>query len=186
MAKKSMVLKQQAKPKFSVRAYNRCKICGRPHAYLRDYGVCRICFRELAYRARSRAFARHPGKDASKGTPVWGAFFRFLLRGTLSPLDTPPVPGKPGAITPSRPHGGRGRAAAARTEVRKSGTRPDFLGEFHAARCGSPVPACFNGGKRQPGNAKRAFLKFFGFFSEKDLRDTPGIVYTNNSAHQAY
>ena len=49
MAKKSMVLKQQAKPKFSVRAYNRCKICGRPHAYLRDYGVCRICFRELAY-----------------------------------------------------------------------------------------------------------------------------------------
>ena len=42
MAKKSMVLKQQAKPKFSVRAYNRCKICGRPHAYLRDYGVCRI------------------------------------------------------------------------------------------------------------------------------------------------
>ena len=50
MAKKSMVLKQQAKPKFSVRAYNRCKICGRPHAYLRDYGVCRICFRELAYK----------------------------------------------------------------------------------------------------------------------------------------
>ena len=36
MAKKSMVLKQQAKPKFSSRAYNRCKICGRPHAYLRD------------------------------------------------------------------------------------------------------------------------------------------------------
>ena len=52
MAKKSMVLKQQAKPKFSVRAYNRCKICGRPHAYLRDYGVCRICFRELAYKGQ--------------------------------------------------------------------------------------------------------------------------------------
>ena len=48
MAKKSMVLKQQAKPKFSSRAYNRCKICGRPHAYLRDFGICRICFRELA------------------------------------------------------------------------------------------------------------------------------------------
>ena len=30
--------------------WNRCKICGRPHAYLRDYGVCRICFRELAYK----------------------------------------------------------------------------------------------------------------------------------------
>ena len=44
MAKKSMILKQQAEPKFSTRRYNRCKICGRPHAYLRDYGVCRICF----------------------------------------------------------------------------------------------------------------------------------------------
>jgi len=51
MAKKAMILKQQAKPKFSTRAYNRCKICGRPHAYLRDFGICRICFRELAYRA---------------------------------------------------------------------------------------------------------------------------------------
>ncbi len=49
MAKKSMILKQQAEAKFSSRRYNRCKICGRPHAYLRDYGVCRICFRELAY-----------------------------------------------------------------------------------------------------------------------------------------
>ena len=52
MAKKSMVLKQQAKPKFSSRAYNRCKICGRPHAYLRDFGICRICFRELAYKGQ--------------------------------------------------------------------------------------------------------------------------------------
>ena len=38
MAKKSMILKQQAPAKFSTRAYNRCKICGRPHAYLRNYG----------------------------------------------------------------------------------------------------------------------------------------------------
>ena len=52
MAKKSMILKQQAEPKFSTRRYNRCKICGRPHAYLRDYGVCRICFRELAYKGQ--------------------------------------------------------------------------------------------------------------------------------------
>ena len=36
--------------KFSTRAYNRCKICGRPHGYLRKYGICRICFRELAYK----------------------------------------------------------------------------------------------------------------------------------------
>jgi len=47
MARKAMILKQQAGNKFSTRRYNRCKICGRPHAYLRDYGVCRICFREL-------------------------------------------------------------------------------------------------------------------------------------------
>ena len=32
MAKKSMILKQQAPAKFSTRQYNRCKICGRPHA----------------------------------------------------------------------------------------------------------------------------------------------------------
>jgi small subunit ribosomal protein S14 len=50
MAKKSMVLKQQATPKFSTRSYNRCKLCGRPHAYLRKYGICRICFRGLAYK----------------------------------------------------------------------------------------------------------------------------------------
>ena len=45
-----MKIKQQMAPKFSTRAYNRCKICGRPHVYLRKYGVCRICFRELAYK----------------------------------------------------------------------------------------------------------------------------------------
>ena len=48
MAKKSMILKQQAPAKYSTRKYNRCKVCGRPHAYLRDYGLCRICFREMA------------------------------------------------------------------------------------------------------------------------------------------
>ena len=30
MAKKSMILKQQAEAKFSTRKYNRCKVCGRP------------------------------------------------------------------------------------------------------------------------------------------------------------
>ena len=50
MAKKAMKVKQQRKQKFSSREYSRCKICGRPHAYLRKYGICRICFRELAYR----------------------------------------------------------------------------------------------------------------------------------------
>ena len=33
MARKAMILKQKEEPKFSTRYYNRCKICGRPHAY---------------------------------------------------------------------------------------------------------------------------------------------------------
>ena len=49
MAKLSMKIKQRREPKFSTRAYTRCRICGRPHAVLRKYGVCRICFRNLAY-----------------------------------------------------------------------------------------------------------------------------------------
>ena len=49
MAKKSMILRQSKTPKDSTRFHNRCKICGRPHAYLRKYGICRICFRNLAY-----------------------------------------------------------------------------------------------------------------------------------------
>lgn len=50
MAKKAMIAKQQRPQKFQVRAYNRCKICGRPRAYMRKFGMCRICFRELAHK----------------------------------------------------------------------------------------------------------------------------------------
>ena len=60
-----MILKQQKEPKFSSRRYNRCKICGRPHAYLRDYGVCRICFRELAYKGQI------PGVQKGKLVTSW-------------------------------------------------------------------------------------------------------------------
>lgn len=48
MAKKSMIARQQKHQKFSVREYNRCQICGRPHAYMRKYGICRVCFRNMA------------------------------------------------------------------------------------------------------------------------------------------
>ncbi|MEW5702678.1 MAG: type Z 30S ribosomal protein S14 [Candidatus Zixiibacteriota bacterium] len=48
MAKKCLIVKQRRKPKFAVRAYTRCRICGRPRGYLRRFGVCRICFRNLA------------------------------------------------------------------------------------------------------------------------------------------
>jgi small subunit ribosomal protein S14 len=48
LAKKSLVEKQKRTPKFAVRKYSRCKICGRPRAYMRDFGICRLCFRDLA------------------------------------------------------------------------------------------------------------------------------------------
>ena len=50
MAKKSLIAKAARKPKFQVRAYNRCQRCGRARAYLRKFGMCRICVRELAHR----------------------------------------------------------------------------------------------------------------------------------------
>ncbi len=48
MAKVSKIAKQNKKPKFSSRKKNRCKLCGRPRAYIRLFGLCRLCFRELA------------------------------------------------------------------------------------------------------------------------------------------
>lgn len=48
MAKKSKIVKSMRPAKYTVRAHNRCKLCGRPRAYMRKFGVCRICFRELA------------------------------------------------------------------------------------------------------------------------------------------
>ncbi|MFZ2448366.1 MAG: type Z 30S ribosomal protein S14 [Syntrophobacteraceae bacterium] len=50
MAKKSLIAKSQRTPKFKVRGYNRCPVCGRPRAYLRKFGICRICFRGMALR----------------------------------------------------------------------------------------------------------------------------------------
>lgn len=50
MAKKSMIAKSKREPKFSTRSVNRCRICGRPRAYMRQFDMCRICFRELAHR----------------------------------------------------------------------------------------------------------------------------------------
>ena len=52
MAKTSMIVKQDRKPKYSTRFHNRCKLCGRPHAYIRKFGVCRLCFRMLAYKGQ--------------------------------------------------------------------------------------------------------------------------------------
>ncbi len=48
MAKTSMIVKQKRDPKFEVRAYNRCRVCGRPRGYMRKFGLCRVCFRMFA------------------------------------------------------------------------------------------------------------------------------------------
>lgn len=48
MAKKSLIVKSEKTPKFGVRAYNRCKRCGRPRGYMRLFKMCRICFRKNA------------------------------------------------------------------------------------------------------------------------------------------
>ncbi|HIQ91162.1 MAG TPA: type Z 30S ribosomal protein S14 [Candidatus Coprosoma intestinipullorum] len=58
MAKKSMIEKAKRKPKFKVREYTRCQICGRPHAVLKKYGICRICFRNLAYKGQIPGFTK--------------------------------------------------------------------------------------------------------------------------------
>jgi small subunit ribosomal protein S14 len=48
--KKSILGRWKRKPKFPVRAYARCRRCGRPRAVFRKLGLCRICLRQLAYR----------------------------------------------------------------------------------------------------------------------------------------
>jgi small subunit ribosomal protein S14 len=49
MAKKALVQKANRRPKFRVRAYTRCRRCGRPRAVYRRFGLCRLCFRQLAH-----------------------------------------------------------------------------------------------------------------------------------------
>ena len=49
MAKKALIEKQGRKPKFKVRAYTRCRRCGRPRAVYRKFGLCRVCLRDMAH-----------------------------------------------------------------------------------------------------------------------------------------
>jgi small subunit ribosomal protein S14 len=48
LAKKSQIAQVSRKPKFRVRAYNRCRLCGRSRGYYRRFSLCRICFRNLS------------------------------------------------------------------------------------------------------------------------------------------
>ena len=48
MAKTCLMVKASRPPKFKVRTYNRCSLCGRPRSFYRRFRMCRICLRNLA------------------------------------------------------------------------------------------------------------------------------------------
>ncbi|TMA27690.1 MAG: type Z 30S ribosomal protein S14 [Deltaproteobacteria bacterium] len=48
LSKIAQAKRLQLKPKFKVRAYNRCPLCGRSRAFLNKFEMCRICFRSRA------------------------------------------------------------------------------------------------------------------------------------------
>jgi len=52
LAKTCKIEKCKTAPKFEVRAYNRCRVCGRPRGYMRKFGLCRICFRTLSLKGQ--------------------------------------------------------------------------------------------------------------------------------------
>ena len=49
MAKKALIEKSRRRPKFLVRAYTRCRRCGRQRAVYRRFLLCRLCFRQLSH-----------------------------------------------------------------------------------------------------------------------------------------
>ena len=50
MATTAKIAKEAKLPKYRIRLRNRCRLCGRPRAYMRKFGLCRICLREMAHR----------------------------------------------------------------------------------------------------------------------------------------
>ena len=61
MAKKAMKLKQAKTPKFSTRAYTRCRICGRPHSVLKSMASAGFASGNLRTGERFPVSRRHPG-----------------------------------------------------------------------------------------------------------------------------
>ncbi len=49
MAKKALIEKAKRTPKYKVRAYTRCRRCGRTRALYRPCGDSRICLREMVH-----------------------------------------------------------------------------------------------------------------------------------------
>ncbi len=52
MARLGLKIKCKQKPKYRVRAYTRCELCGRSRAVYRKFKVCRLCFRKLAHEGK--------------------------------------------------------------------------------------------------------------------------------------
>ena len=49
MAKKALINKANKTPKFKLRSYTRCQLCGRPHSVYRKFGLFRVCLREMVH-----------------------------------------------------------------------------------------------------------------------------------------
>lgn len=52
MAKTSKIVASQRKPKFKCRQKNRCRVCGRPRAFIRKFEMCRVCFRDYSLKGQ--------------------------------------------------------------------------------------------------------------------------------------
>jgi small subunit ribosomal protein S14 len=52
MARLALRLKAKKPPKYRVRGYTRCELCGRSRAVYRKFKICRLCFRKLAHEGR--------------------------------------------------------------------------------------------------------------------------------------
>jgi small subunit ribosomal protein S14 len=48
MATTAKIVKESKPAKYRTRPRNRCRLCGRPRAYIRKFALCRLCFRKLA------------------------------------------------------------------------------------------------------------------------------------------
>ena len=66
MAKKAMVEKQKRTPKYSTRAYTRCKICGRPHALPIDIRIVEYVLENLLTKVKSLALRKQVGRNNLK------------------------------------------------------------------------------------------------------------------------
>jgi len=50
LASISKINQSKRTPKYKTRHRNRCRLCGRPRAFIGKFMICRICFRNMAHR----------------------------------------------------------------------------------------------------------------------------------------